>query len=116
MVTTDKANVADGDRLWDSHHAYMRSSRQDFLITYALAKGPEQSNPLDPASAATGRTAYALDECHRTGADIGKHWKKAAAEWLTVGRAGSGAPVSVAVSADTGRDHGRSYFSLRTFP
>lgn len=78
------------DRLWDSHHAYMRSSHQDFLITYALAKRPEQSNPLDPVSAATGRTAYALDECYRT--------------------------VSVAVSADTGRDHGRSYLSLRTFP
>ncbi|MBP2406178.1 hypothetical protein [Streptomyces syringium] len=81
VVTTDKANVADGDRLWDSHHVYMRSSHQDFLITYALAKGPERSNPLDPASAATGRTTYALDECYRTGADIGKHWKKAAAEW-----------------------------------
>ncbi|WP_424888904.1 hypothetical protein [Streptomyces sp. XH2] len=81
VVTTDEANVADGDRLWDSHAAYMKSSHQALLVTYGLAKGPERSDPLDPASAPTGRTTYALDECYRTSADIAEHWQKAAAEW-----------------------------------
>lgn len=81
VVTTDERNVADGDRLWDSHRACMKRSHKAFLVTYALAKGPERADPLDPASAPTGRTVYALDECYRISADIGRHWKKAAAEW-----------------------------------
>ncbi|MEH6373262.1 hypothetical protein V7793_02710 [Streptomyces sp. KLMMK] len=81
LVTTDEGNVADGDRLWKSHQAFMRSTHKDFLVAYNVAKGPERTNPLDPASAPTGRTTYALDECYRAGSDIGKHWQKAAAEW-----------------------------------
>ncbi|WP_200303314.1 hypothetical protein [Streptomyces adelaidensis] len=81
MVTTEKRNVAEGDRLWDSHAGYIRASHRGLLVTYSLAKGPELSDPLDPASAPTGRVTYALTECYRTSADIQRHWRKTAAEW-----------------------------------
>src|SRR5438876_390037 len=50
VVTTQLQNVADGDKLWDSHYKYMRRSHRDFVLTYSLTKGDEQSNPLDPNS------------------------------------------------------------------
>lgn len=81
VVNTQQENVAEGDRLWDSHHRYMRRSHKEFLITYSLTSGPELANPLDPGSAPTGRTTYVLNECYKTSADILRHWEKTDAEW-----------------------------------
>ncbi|MFJ4409029.1 hypothetical protein [Streptomyces sp. NPDC088910] len=80
-VTTDAKNVAVGDRLWDSHARFVRSTHQSFLVAYGLAKGPERADPLDPASALTGRTVYVLNECYRTSADISRHWKITSTRW-----------------------------------
>lgn len=80
-VTTDAQNVADGDALWDSHLAYIKSSHRSFLVAYSLTKGEERSNPLDPGSPATGRTTYVLNECYRTSQDIALHWSKTSTEW-----------------------------------
>lgn len=88
VVTTDAENVADGDELWDDHHAYIRSSHKlvageptPFIIAYSLTKGADRVNPLDPASGVTGRTTYVLNECYRTSDDILLHWSKTSAEW-----------------------------------
>lgn len=88
VVTTNAENVADGDDLWDDHHAYIKSSHRfvagkpaPFIVTYSLSKGVERENPLDPASNATGRTTYVLNECYRTSDDILLHWSKTSAEW-----------------------------------
>ncbi|WP_446039123.1 hypothetical protein [Streptomyces sp. SID1121] len=76
-----RAVVDAGDRLWDSHAGFVKDTHQPFLISYSLAKGPERSDPLDPASAPTGRPVYVLNECYRSSADISKHWKITAAQW-----------------------------------
>lgn len=81
MVITTEENVADGDKLWQSHQEYMRKSHQDLLITYTLTKGPELQNALNPKSGPTGRTMYVLNEAYKTTQDIFKHWDKTAAEW-----------------------------------
>lgn len=84
-VTTGPQNVADGDRLWDSHHAYIRRSHRPFLVAYSLSEGPELRNALDPTSAPTGNTTYVLNECYRTSADIIEHWAKTSTEWQDFG-------------------------------
>ncbi|MGW7199120.1 hypothetical protein [Streptomyces chryseus] len=81
VVTTDQQNVAEGDLLWQSYYDFMRHSQRDVLITFSLAKGPERSNPLDPASPETGRTTYALSENCRTANDLTQHWHRAAESW-----------------------------------
>ncbi|MGH0945299.1 hypothetical protein ACQVTS_30140 [Bacillus mycoides] len=81
VVTTKKKNVADGNRLWDKHCAYMEASHKEFLITYSLSQGQELKNPLDPNSAPTGNTIFVLNECYKTSSDILKHWTKTATEW-----------------------------------
>jgi hypothetical protein len=88
VVTTDAANVADGDDLWNDHHAYIKSSHKyvageptPFIVAYSLSKGEERANPLDPGSSPTGRTSYVLNECYRASEDITLHWSKTSAEW-----------------------------------
>ena len=58
-VSTDQ--VAEGDRLFESHEKWMETShprsRELALLFYNVSKGAELSNPLDPRSEATGNTS-----------------------------------------------------------
>ena len=53
IFKTDPANVAEGDRLFASHNAWMAKTHHregdKALLTYTVSKGADPSNPLDPA-------------------------------------------------------------------
>jgi len=77
--------VAEGERIFDSHAAWMeRTHHRDgekALLSYDLAKGPELSNPLDPSSEPTGNTQFLLAEVYESQAGIDDHWQQAMESW-----------------------------------
>jgi hypothetical protein len=83
------AKVAEIDRLVASHGAWMAEAHQrsgpKALLSYSLSKGPELSNPLDPASASSGSTRYVLSEIDESAAGIEDHWKQAQTSWRDFG-------------------------------
>jgi hypothetical protein len=85
VFKTDQANVAEGDRLFASHNAWMaRTHHRDgdkALLTYNVSKGADPSNPLDPGSTPTGKTVYVLDEIYESPAGIADHWQQAMSNW-----------------------------------
>lgn len=85
IFKTDPANVAEGDRLFASHNAWMaRTHHRDgekALLTYNVSKGEDPSNPLDPSSTPTGKTVYVLDEIYESPAGIADHWQQAMSGW-----------------------------------
>jgi hypothetical protein len=85
IFKTDPANVAEGDRLFASHNAWMARTHHregdKALLTYNVSKGADPSNPLDPASTPTGKTVYVLDEIYESPAGIADHWQQAMSNW-----------------------------------
>lgn len=85
VFKADQANVAEGDRLFASHNAWMaRTHHRDgdkALLTYNVSKGEDPSNPLDPASTPTGKTVYVLDEIYESPAGTADHWQQAMSNW-----------------------------------
>lgn len=83
VATPDQ--VPEVDRLVASHAAWMERTHHregpKALLSYNFAKGPEQTNPLDPSSAATGNTRYVLNEIYETPAGIADHWQQAQESW-----------------------------------
>lgn len=81
--------VAEGDRIWGSHAAWMERTHYKegelALLRYNIVKGPELSNPLDPSSKPTGNTMFVLDELYETQAGLDDHWKQAAESWKDFG-------------------------------
>ena len=81
--------VAEGDRIWASHAAWMERTHYKegelALLRYNIVKGPELSNPLDPSSKPTGNTMFVLDELYETQAGLDDHWKQAAESWKDFG-------------------------------
>ena len=83
-----KANaedVAEGDRLFARHNAWMARTHHregnKALLTYNVSKGDDLSNSLDPSSAPTGKTIYVLDEIYESTAGIEDHWQQAMSSW-----------------------------------
>ena len=58
--------VAEGDRIFASHAAWMEESHHRdgelALLIYDISKGAEYSNMLDPTSEPTGSTYFVLSE------------------------------------------------------
>lgn len=84
MWTVGADDVAEGDRLFASHGEWMKGHPREgdtALLEYAVSKGPELSNPLDPNSEPTGRTIFVLDEYYESPAGIARHWQDAAENW-----------------------------------
>ena len=86
MVFTVPADlVAEGDRIFSAHAAWMKASHHRegelALLRYNVVKGPELSNPLDPSSPPSGNTMYVLDEVYETPAGLADHWKQGATGW-----------------------------------
>ena len=79
------AKVVEIDRLVASHGAWMAETHQrsgpKALLSYTFSKGPELSNPLDPASASNGNTRYVLSEVYESPAGIQAHWEEAQRSW-----------------------------------
>ena len=85
IFTARPDQVAEGDRLWASHAAWMEKTHHTdgdlALLQYNVVKGPELSNPLDPGSAPTENTCFALTEVYQTPAGLEDHWKQGAESW-----------------------------------
>ena len=62
IITAEPDQVAEGDRLFASHAAWIdKTHHRDgdlALLLYNVVKGPELSNSLDPGSASTGNTCF----------------------------------------------------------
>jgi hypothetical protein len=84
MWTVGPEDVAEGDRIFDSHAAWMTGHSRDgdtALLTYRITKGPELSNPVDPSSEPTGNTMFVLNEMYESPAGVAEHWRLAAESW-----------------------------------
>jgi len=85
LFTAAPGQVAEGERLFESHAAWMEKTHHPkgdlALLRYNVAKGPELSQPLDPSSAPTGRTCFALTEVYESPAGVADHWKQGAESW-----------------------------------
>lgn len=81
IFTASPDQVAEGDRLFTSHAAWMeKTHHQDgarALLAYNVAKGPELSQPLDPSSKPTGNICFTLTEVYESPEGIADHWQQA---------------------------------------
>ena len=85
VISALPGEVAEGDRLFKSHAAWMESthhrSGDKALLSYNVSKAPELSNAFDPASAPTGNTCFLLIEVYETPAGVTDHFKQAGESW-----------------------------------
>ena len=85
IFTASPSQVAEGDRIFASHAAWMEPTHHRegelALLLYNVVKGAELSNPLDPSSAPTENTCFVLTEVYETPAGLADHWKRGAADW-----------------------------------
>ena len=89
IFTATSDLVAEGDRIFGNHAAWMAESHprdgELALLGYNVVKGPELSNPLDPSSEPTGKTSFVLTEVYATQAGMANHWKQGAETWNNFG-------------------------------
>jgi hypothetical protein len=82
MWTVGPDDVAEGDRLFESHGKWMTGHSRTgdaALRSYSISKGPELSNPLDPDSSPTGNTIFVLARASLIGA-LGPRFARCIAE------------------------------------
>lgn len=81
IVVVPPQHVAEGERLFAAHAKWMEAthhrSGDKALLSYNVAKGPEMSEPMNPASEPTGNTCYVLTEIYETAGGIADHFQKA---------------------------------------
>src|ERR1700745_4195634 len=77
--------VAEGDRIFKSHRAWMESTHhrtgEKALLSYNVSKGAWLSNPVDPTSAPTGNTCFILNEIYEGRAGVLDHFEQAFGNW-----------------------------------
>lgn len=84
MWTVGPDQVAEGDRIFASHVAWMTGHPREgdtALLSYRVSKGSELSNPVDPNSAPTGNTIFVLAEVYASPAGVPEHWRLAIESW-----------------------------------
>ncbi len=85
IFTATPDQVAEGDRLFASHAAWMEQTHHRegelALLIYNVVKGSELSNSLDPSSSPTDNTCFVLSEVYETPAGLADHWKQGAESW-----------------------------------
>ena len=85
LFTASPDQVEEGDRIFASHAAFMEETHHRdgelALLRYNVVKGSELSNSLDPGSAPTENTVYALTEVYETPAGLADHWQQGAEKW-----------------------------------
>lgn len=84
IIIAPPDQVADGDRLFKSHGAWMESTHyrtgEKALLSYNVSKGPELSG-FDPESPPTGNTCFILSEIYESKAGVLDHYKQAYDNW-----------------------------------
>src|SRR2546428_11482496 len=69
MFPAGPEQVAEGDRIFKSHAAWMARTHHregaKAMLLYNLVKGPERENAMDPSSKPTGNTIFVLTEYTR---------------------------------------------------
>jgi hypothetical protein len=85
VITAPPDQVAEGDRLFKSHAAWMAATHHrtgpSALLSYDVSKGQELSNPCDPSSAPTGNTSFVLSEVYESPAGVTEPFQLAASGW-----------------------------------
>jgi hypothetical protein len=85
IITVTADHVAEGDRLFQSHAAWMeRTHHRDGekqLLRYNVAKAPQMVNPMDPAAGNTEKTCFVLTEVYAKPAGLQDHWEQAQTNW-----------------------------------
>ena len=85
VISAPPDQVAEGDRIFESHGPWMESSHHrsgdKALLTYNVSKAPELSNPLDTSSAPTGNTIFVLHEIYESEAGVTDHFEQAMGHW-----------------------------------
>ena len=89
ILTATPDLVAEGDRIFASHAAWMEKTHHRdgdlALLSYNIVKGPELLNPLDPGSEPTGNTSFVIAEVYANPAGLEDHWKQGAESWEDFG-------------------------------
>jgi hypothetical protein len=85
VMVAPPEEVAEGDRIFESHGAWMEATHhrggEKALLSYDLSKAPELSNPLDSGSAPTGNTCFILSEVYESEAGVSDHFAQASESW-----------------------------------
>ena len=85
MFIAGPEQVAEGDRIFKSHAAWMARTHHregpKAMLLYNLVKGPERENAMDPSSKPTGNTIFVLTEVYESQAGMDDHWKQASENW-----------------------------------
>ena len=89
IFTMPAEHVAEGDRIFKSHAAWMERthyrSGEKALLIYDLSKAPEMKDPMDPNSEPSGKTNFILSEVYESPAGLQDHWAQAAENWEDFG-------------------------------
>lgn len=81
LIVAPPDQVAEGDRLFASHGAFMEAthyrSGEKALLSYNVSKAPELSDPVDMNSAPTGNTCFVLNEVYENRRVSSTTWSRA---------------------------------------
>lgn len=85
VITAPPDQVAEGDRIFQSHAPWMKSTHHrdgdKALLSYDVSKGPESSNLMDPNAPPTGNTTFILSEVYESPAGVADHFEQAMSGW-----------------------------------
>jgi hypothetical protein len=85
IIIAPPDQVAEGDRIFQSHGSWMESthhrSGERALLSYNVSKGPELSDPMDLNSAPTGNTCFVLTEIYDGKAGVVDHLEQTFRTW-----------------------------------
>jgi hypothetical protein len=85
IIIAPADQVAEGDRIFRSHGAWMESTHyrtgEKALLSYNVSKAPELSNPMDLNSAPTGNTCFILSEIYESKAGVIVHFEQTNRSW-----------------------------------
>ena len=85
LIVAPPDQVAEGDRLFASHGAFMEAthyrSGEKALLSYNVSKAPELSDPVDMNSAPTGNTCFVLNEIYEGKAGFVDHMEQSFKNW-----------------------------------
>jgi hypothetical protein len=88
LIVAPPDQVAEGDRLFASHGAFMEAthyrSGEKALLSYNVSKAPELSDPVDMNSAPTGNTCFVLNEIYEGKAGFVDHMEQSFKNWEDV--------------------------------
>jgi hypothetical protein len=89
QVIASAEGVAEGERLFASHAAFMAETHHRegelAMLSYNVASGPEFVDPLAPELTPSGRTIFLMVEIYETEAGVADHWRKGQEVWADFG-------------------------------